>query len=205
MPQGSWASLVEQPHTCPLSTKRRRDVIMLKHELLWNPVHSKRSYRPWTISASVSLLRTTPSTLLFSLSFIHHECTPPKTSKTAGGVLLFIISMIFALVTMVNPLTSGIVGATGAAALCTGFVTAAPTDLKSSGTSDTASPTARGISPLEARESTTLFTGVLVCGLKICFLRSGVVGGCGFETGGGTGVGATANCQGTRWPDDNKV
>ena len=84
----------------------------------------------------------------------------------------------------------------GAMAFSTGVVTTALTDLKSSGTSETASSTAREISPPEARESTTFFTGEPVCGLNICFLKSGVGGGCGFETGGGAGVGAAMNGEG---------
>ena len=83
----------------------------------------------------------------------------------------------------------------GAIAFSMGVVTTALTDLKSSGTSETASSTAREISPPEARESTTFFTGELVCGLKICFLRRGLDGGCGFETGGGDRVGAATNGQ----------
>ena len=102
--------------------------------------------------------------------------------------------MIFALITTGNPFTSG---TTGATAFSTGLVTAALTDLKSSGTSDTASSTARGMSPLEARESTTFFTGLPACGLNISFLKSGVEGGCGFDTGGGAGAGAVVEGQRT--------
>ena len=144
---------------------------------------------------SVSLPRTVPWTTLFNLSFVHHECTPPRTSSTIGGVLLFTASTAFVLTIAGNLLTSGTEGVIGATAVSTGFVTAALTDLKSSGTSETASSTARERSPPEARESTTFFTGEPVCGLKICFLNSGVEGGCGFETGAGAGVGATTDDQ----------
>jgi len=149
------------------------------------------------MSPSVSLLGTVPWTTLFNLSFVHHECIPPRAFSTAGGVLLFKTSVVFVLSTMWNPLTSGTEDTTGAAMFSTGFVTATLTDLKSSGTSEAASSTAREISPPEARDSTTFLTGVPVCGLKICFLKSGVEGGCGFKTGGGTGVGAATNGQGT--------
>ena len=112
-----------------------------------------------------------------------------------GGVLLFITSMVFVLSTTGNPLTSETEGTAGTTAFSTGFVTAALTDLKSSGTSETVSSTAREISPPEARESTTFFTGEAVCGLKIRLLRSGVEGGCGFEIGDGAGVGAVEDDQ----------
>jgi hypothetical protein len=45
---------------------------------------------------------------------------------------------------------------------------------------------------------------VLVRGLKICFLKSGVEGGCGFETGGGAGVGAATNVQGMERSDGSR-
>ena len=148
------------------------------------------------MSSSVSLLRTVPWITLFNLSFVHHECAPPRSFSAAGGVLLFTTSIAFALSTTGSPLIPETEGTTGATAFSTGFVTAAPTDLKSSGTSETASSTAREMSPPEARESTTFLTGVPVCGLKICFLKSGVGGGCGFKTGGGAGVGAVTSGQG---------
>ena len=144
---------------------------------------------------SVSLPRTVPSITLFSLSFVHQECIPPSTLSMMSGVLLFKTSTVFVLSTTGSPLTSETEGTTGAAAISTGFVTAALTDLKSSGTSETVSSTAREMSPPEARESTTFLTGEAVCGLKICFLSSGVAGGCGFETGGGVGAGAATNGQ----------
>ena len=148
------------------------------------------------MSPSVSLLRTVPWTTLFNLSFVHHECTPPRTLSTIGGVLLFTTSTVLVLSTTGSPLTSGTEGTMGAMAFSTGVVTTAPTDLNSSGTSETASSTAREISPPEARESTTFFTGEPVCGLNICFLKRGVGGGCGFETGGGAGAGAATDGQG---------
>jgi len=147
------------------------------------------------MSPSVSLLRIVPWTTLLNLSFVHQECTLPRILSTIGGVLLFTTSTVLALSTAGSPLTSGAEGMMGAIAFSTGVVTTALTDLKSSGTSETASSTAREISPPEARESTTFFTGEPVCGLKICFLRSGVDGGCGFETGGGARVGAATNGQ----------
>lgn len=147
------------------------------------------------MSTSVSLLRTIPWTTLFNLSFVHHACSLPRALRTTGGVLLFTTSVAFVLSAMWSPLTSGTEVTTGVATFSTGFVTTALTDLKSSGTSETASSTAREISPLEARESTTFLTGVPVCGLKICFFRSGVEGGCGVETGGGAGIGAATNGQ----------
>lgn len=106
--------------------------------------------------------------------------------------------MAFSLAAAGNPFTSETEGTAGATAVSTGFLTAALTDLKSSGTSDTASSTAREISPLEASESTTFFTGVPVRGLNISFLKSGVGGGCGFDAGGGAGVGTAMDGQVTQ-------
>lgn len=192
MPQEFWASLVGRPHTYLPSRKRKRDGIALTHIVNHAAWHSDTLNEPCMMSPSVSLLRTVPSTTLFSLSSVHQLCTPPRALRTIGGVLLFTISAAFVLSITWSPLTSGTEGTT---TLSTGFVTAALTDLKSSGTSETASSTAREISPPEARESTTFLTGLLVCGLKISFLKSGVGGGCGFEAGGGAGAGAVTNGQ----------
>ena len=104
--------------------------------------------------------------------------------------------MVFVLSATESP-TSGTEGTMAAVGFSAGFITAPPTDLKSSGTSETASSTAREMSPPEARESTTFLTGEPACGLKICFLKSGVDGGCGFETGAGAEVGATTGGQKT--------
>ena len=158
-------------------------------------MHSDSLNEPCMMNPSVSLLRTVPSTTLFNLSLVHHVCSPPMTLRTTGGVLLFTISVVFVLSTTWSPLISGTEDTVGATASSTGFVTTALTDLKSSGTSETASSTAREISPPEARESTTFLTGLPVCGLNICFLKSGVEGGCRVETGGGAGVGAVASGQ----------
>lgn len=157
MLRGFWAGLVGLPRTCLLSVKRRQDGTTLE----------------WRIS--VSLPKAVPSTTLFSLSFVHHECATLSTLSTTGEVLPFTTSAAFALSITGNPLTWGTEGTAGATVFSTGFVTAASTDLKSSGTSDTASSVTAGVvPPLEAGESATPLTEGLVCGLKISFLRSGV-------------------------------
>lgn len=147
------------------------------------------------MSPSVSFLGTVPWTTFFNLSSVHHVCTPPRTPRTTGGVLFFTTSVALAMSATCSPSPLGPGGGTGATAVSTGFVTAVLTDLKSSGTSEAISSTACEMSPLEAKESTTFFTGLPVCGLRICFLKSGVEGSCGFETRGGAGAGAVTNDQ----------